>query len=521
MAKSKAAAFAQLLKEAASAQRGGRLLQAELLLTQILEDSPGHAAALNHLGALRCRQGDLEGGLALLDQALQSKPGYVDALNSRGNALRDLRRPEEALASYERALAIEPANGDALYNCGAALQELGRHAEAVERLQRAHALAPRDAETLNDLGVSLRALGREEDALKRFRQALRLRPEFGDALSNSGNALRATGRIREAIAAYRGALALAPDNPEIHFNLALALLAVGEWPEGWREYEWRHGTRQFAGSARDFGRPPWRGEAELEGRTILLHAEQGLGDTLMFARYLPLVARRGARVVLEVPKRVAPLFEGMEGIAQLAIAGEPLPAFDLHCPLPGLPLAFGTTPWSVPPPLAYRAPSGAAAGGPQGPAPRVGIVWSGNPDYARDRVRSVDLALLEPALAAGGAAIISLQKEVSARDVELLARRGIAHTGPGQRDFADAAALISGLDLVLTVDTSVAHLAGSMGKPLWMMLSYAPDWRWGSEGEGSPWYRQARLFRQERRDDWSAPLARIAEALRAWPARPA
>ena len=513
-----AGASAGLLRQAVAAHRQGQVLQAELLYEQVLADSPENPLALNYLGALRCQQRDFEAGLRFFDRALAARPGFVEALNGRGNALRDLGRAAEALESYEQAVAAEPRNADALYNSGATLQELERYPEAIERLQRALAVAPGDADTLNDLGVSLRALGREEEALEHFQRAIRARPEFADAISNSGNALKALGRPREAIAAYRSALALNQANPEFHHNLGLALLAGDEWAEGWREYAWRHGARQFAGALRHFKQPLWQGDAELAGRTILLHAEQGFGDTLMFARYVPLVAQRGARVVLEVPPRLMSLFRGTEGVAQLVAAGEELPGFDLHCPLPSLPLAFGTTRSSVPPAIPYGAVPGAAATDWTAmlatvARPRVGIVWSGNPGYKLDHRRSIDLALLEPALSVPGIGFVSLQRDVSARDAGLLARHGIPHTGPAQQDFNDAAGLVAQMDVVLSVDTAVAHLAGAMGKPLWMMLAFVGDWRWGHAAEDSPWYPQARQFRQQRRGDWSLPLANLAEAL--------
>ena len=513
-----AGASAELLRQAVAAHRRGQALQAELLYEQVLAESPEHPAALNYLGALRCQRGDSETGLQFFDRAIAARPGFVDALNSRGNALRELGRAAEALDSFDRALAIEPRNADALYNSGTALQALNRHPEALERLQRALAAAPKDVHALNDIGVSLRALGRDEEALERFQRVLQLQPDHSGALSNRGNALKALGRPREAIAAYRQALAVDAGNPDIHHNLGLALLASGQWEEGWREYALRHGAKQYAGTVRQFAQPLWRGDAELAGRTILLHAEQGFGDTMMFARYVPLVARRGARVVLEVQPRLKTLFQGFEGVAQLVAGGEPLPEFDLHCPLPSLPLAFGTTRQNVA--SAVRYPAAAGTGGTDWSAvlagvqrPRAGIVWSGNPGYSLDRSRSIDLAALDPVLSVPGIGFISLQKEVSGLDAELLARRGIPHTGPAQQDFRDAAALVAQLDLVLSVDTSVAHLAGSMGKPLWMMLAHVSDWRWGNTEEDGAWYPQARQFRQARRGDWSGPVARIAEAL--------
>lgn len=235
---------------------------------------------------------------------------------------------------------------------------------------------------------------------------------------------------------------------------------------------------------------------------MLVHAEQGFGDTMMFARYLPLLAARRARIVLEVQPRLKPLFYGIAGVEQLAARGEPLPACDLHCALPDLPGAFGTRPDNVPPPLALRVPSASAddwrarlAGVPR---PRLGIVWSGNPAYGKDRSRSISLERLAAVLPRAGATAISLQKDVSEEEAALLGRLDIRHTGPDQRDFSDAAALVGEMDLVLSIDSSVAHLAGSLGKPVWLLLSHAADWRWLREREDSVWYPGHRLLRAAR-----------------------
>lgn len=544
-----------LLREALAAHRQGRLLQAELLYGQALAAAPDDAIAHNLLGALKCQQGETAAGLAHIDQALRTRPGFADAHNHRGNALLALGRVDEALASFERAVAIEPRHAEALsgkggillglgraaealacferllsiapgdvdarYNRGNALQRLGRHAEAIASYERALALDPGDAEALNNRGISLRALGRDAEALASFERALAIAPAHVDALNNRGNALKALGRLAEAVASYGQALEHDAGHGDVHLNLGLACLSAGDWPRGWREYAWRHRAKSFGFAPRDFAQPQWDGTQDPAGRTILLHAEQGFGDTVFFARYAPLVAARGARVVLEVPPRLKLLLEQIDGVDHVIGAGESLPDFDLHCPLPGLPLAFGTTPDNVPARVPYLAAPDAhaqewrarLAGS---AAPRVGIAWSGNPGFGNDRTRSVELAELAPVLATPGIRFISVQKDLREDEASLLARFGIPHFGAEQRDFRDAAALVAHMDLVISVDTSIAHLAGALARPVWLMLSFSPDWRWMRDRDDTPWYPHTRLFRHARADDWSGTVARLADTLARW-----
>lgn len=488
-AKGRSVAFGALLARALAAEEQGQALQAEMLYLHVLEQSPEHPAAHNLLGALKLEQGEAT----------------------------------EALAHFERALRGEPDNPDLLHNRGAALRELGRHEEAAASLRSALTLSPHDAETLSDLGMSLRALDREEEALECFDRALRRKPDFAQALTNRGNALLALGRQEEAIASHRSALALDERNADVRLNLAVAELAAGDWLNGWRHYGWRRGAKQFAGRYRTHAQPLWQGEAAISGRTILLHAEQGFGDTIMFARYAPLVAARGARVVLEVQPRLKRLLEQLGGVAQVVATGEALAAYDLQCPLAGLPLAFGTTPETVPAAKPYLvAPDDSAGKWRQKLAalrrPLIGIAWSGSAAYGKDRTRSISLEELGPLLAAPGAGFVSLQKEVSPEDRAALETLGIPNTGPEQEDFCDAAGLIAQLDLVISVDTAVAHLAGAMGKRVWLLLSSSPDWRWMREREDTPWYPSTRLFRQRQRaSGWNETVARLVNELVANP----
>ena len=521
MAKKEARGRAQaaLLNRALAARDQGNLLQAELLFTQLLEESPQHATAHNHLGVLKFRRGELDEALAHFDSALRAEPGYADAHSSRAHALLELGRIEEALQSCQGALAADPGNPDLLYNRGVVLAQLGRHAEAAADLRKALAALPRDADVLCDLAVSLRALGDEAQALEVLNRALRENPDHARSLSNRGNALLALGRLPAAIESQRGALALEPDNGDIRLNLAIALLTAGDWTGAWPHYAWRHKAKQFAGRTRTFAQPLWSGDFDLKGRTVLLHAEQGFGDTIMFARYVPKVAALGAKVILDVQPRLKRLLERMPGAAQVLATGEELPFFDAHCPLPGLPLAFGTTPQTVPAETPYLSVDDEDRRkwrqklGP-GAKPRVGIVWSGSREYGKDRSRSLVLQDLVPVLSLPGIRFFSLQKEVGAEDAALLASLGVEQTGAEQEDFRDAAALVAEMDLVISVDTAVSHLAGALGKPAWLMLAFSPDWRWMREREDSPWYPATRLFRQQAPGEgWASTLERMTEAL--------
>lgn len=514
----------KLLKRALQAHQQGQALQAELLYMQALEQAPEHPQAHNLLGVLRFQQGQPEEALAHFDRALRADPDFADAYNSRGNTLLEMGRPAPALENFAQALRCDPRNADALFNHASALQALDRHEEAAASLRRALALGSRDAATHLNLGVSLRALGREEEALECFERALRLDPDSAEALSGRGNALLALGRTEAALTSHRRAAALPGAGANVRFNLALAELATGNWESGWRNYETRHATRDFAGRTRPFAQPLWLGDADLAGRAILLHAEQGFGDTLMFSRYVPLVAARGARVILEVQPRLAELMRQLEGMAHVAAAGDALPAFDFHCPLPSLPRAFGTTVLTIPPPIPLRAPAANLARWrarlADVPRPRIGLVWSGSLAFRKDHSRSLALAELAPLLSLPGVHVVSLQKEVGTDDRALLAQHAIPDTGDDQQDFSDAAALVEEMDVVVSPDTALAHLAGTMGKPVCLLLSRAPDWRWLRDREDGVWYPRTRLFRQLRSDapGWAQTVQRLTAALGSMPA---
>lgn len=481
--------------------------------------SPAHADALFNHGSSLAALGRHEDAARSYRRALAADPKSAAALHNLGVALAQLGRFTDALDCYDRAIALKSNYPSAYNNRGAALAAIARIDEALASYERAIALRPDYAVAYNNRGIALWALERQAEALASCERAIALDPGYADAHYNRGNALRELQRHEEAAESYERAIALDPGNASAHWNLADSLLLQGDFARGWPEYEWRWKLGERRGAKRELDRPLWRGGEPLAGRTILLHAELGLGDTLQFCRYAPQVARLGARVVLEVQPALVSLLQGLEGVDEIVAAGRALPAFDLHCPLMSLALAFeshlGNIPHTVPyvrsdpaRVAAWRARLGPAR------APRVGIVWGGSRRLANDK-RSMALAQMLP-LVRDWAEWVSLQQEVSEADAAWLASRDdIRHFGSDLHDFADTAALVEQMDLVLTVDTSVAHLAGAMGKPVWILLPHVPhDWRWLLERDDSVWYPSARLFRQRAARDWDGVVRRVSEELR-------
>jgi tetratricopeptide (TPR) repeat protein len=489
---------------------------------------PDHADALGNRANALDGLGRREEALAGYDAALGLQPRHVEALYNRGVVLHRLGRFGEALSSFDSALALRADHVKALLGRGGTLLELGRYAEALESFERALALAPESAEALTDRGVALHELARRaagsakmrqlEQALASYDAALRVQDDFAEALANRGAVLYDLLRFDEALACYDRAIALRSDYADAHFLKGLASLVTGDFERGWAGYEWRGKAASLRRVQRHFAQPLWLGEEDIGGKTILLHSEQGFGDSLQFCRYVPLVAARGARVILEVEKPLCDLMAGLAGAPQIVAKGDRLPNFDFHCPLPSLPLAFATGLNTIPSGVPYlRAPrrgrqDWAALLGPKR-ARKIGLVWAGHPKHVRDCERSMRLADLVPLLEID-ATFVSLQKDLRAGDAQMMADCGLAHFGGMLTDYSDTAALLCQLDLVISVDTSVAHLAGALGVPVWILLTHAPDWRWLLDRHDSPWYPSARLFRQGETREWSGVALRLREALR-------
>jgi tetratricopeptide (TPR) repeat protein len=479
---------------------------------------PDHGAALVSRGVTLHDLKQYGEALKSYDRALASRPDYAEALVNRAATLHELKQSAEALNSYDRVLAIEPNNIEALTNRGVALHDLGRYGEALASHERAVALQPEHAAALSNRGVTLHRLGRLDEALASYDDALVLQPDYADALVNRGVTLHALKQFDQALTSYHRAIALRSDHADAHFFGSLSRLLTGDFGRGWVEYEWRRRGASTGPRRRDFAQPLWLGGQEIANKTILLHSEQGFGDTVQFCRYAPLVAARGARVILEVEEPLVGVLAGLAGTTRVITKGNPLPDFDLQCSLLSLPLAFRTQLATIPSAASYlRAPDQAllkwGARLPAKRRPRIGIAWAGNAKHVRDRERSIDLGSLLPLLHVD-ATFVSLQKEVRAADTATLKNSAdIIHFGHELEEFSDTAALIAHLDLVISVDTAIAHLAGALGKPVWILLTHVPDWRWLLDRDDSPWYPTARLFRQNEAREWDSVIARVRDEL--------
>lgn len=476
---------------------------------------PDNASALTNRGAALHELKRFDEALASYDHALAAQPDYAEAFYNRGITLKELKRFEEALASYDRAVSLRPDYYEALYNRGNVLQELKRFEEALASYDNALKVRPGNVAALINRGNSLRDLKRFEEALASNNRALAARPDYAVALSARGVTLAEMKRFEEALASYDRAVTIQPDYAEAHYNESLCLLLTGDFERGWRKHEWRWKTEQLMKKKRNYAQPLWLGSGDIAGKTILLHAEQGFGDTIQFCRYVPLVANCGARVILEVPRPLHALLTTLAASAHVVSGGDLLPDFDMHCPLLSLPLAFGTRLDTIPQATPYLSVSSSTTLdwmrriGPKR-RPWIGLAWSGNPAHKNDYKRSIRLNSLRPLLELD-ATFIGLQKDVRAEDPIAL---NFLHFGDSLGDFSETAALISNLDLIVSVDTSVAHLAGALAKPTWILLPFVPDWRWLLERNDSPWYSTVRLFRQDDTREWDNVITRVHAALR-------
>jgi tetratricopeptide (TPR) repeat protein len=512
----------QLNRRGVELAQGLRFDEALASFEQALMLVPHSAEILANRGnALRGLK-RLEAALASYDQALAMRPDFAEVLYNRGITLAELKQLDAALASFDRHLEIAPDNANVLNHRAAILAELKRYEEAVASYDRAVACKPDHAPALNNRGAALTKLGRFEEAIADYDAAIAINPGSEEAHHNRAQALTSLGRVDEALESFARALAIKPDYPEGRFDESLCRLLNGDLVRGWQGYEWRLKKKDRWSRGDDFAQPAWLGGQDVRGKTVLLYAEQGFGDTIQFCRYASLVAERGAKVILEVQAPLRSLLESVAGPAKVVSREDLLPAFDYHCSLLSLPFVFQTTLETIPGSLRYitpprerveawRARLGAA------PSPRIGLVWSGHPRHGKDHLRSLSLEALADVIQGR---CFSLQKEIRDSDRVALAKtKNIEHFGEEIEDFADTAALASHMDLVISVDTSVAHLAGALGKPVWILLPRAPDWRWLLERDDSPWYPSARLFRQPQSGEWDGVLRRVAEELRRFAAR--
>jgi tetratricopeptide (TPR) repeat protein len=513
--------LSRLQRQAYSSFQDGDLDRAAKLCAGILEYRPDDFDALHLLGVLNFQRHRLVDALRFLSQALRVNSGSADAMSNLGLALHAMGRFEEAIASYRNALQLAPDHSEILYNLANTCLEFGRIDEALSHFDAVLAKKPDHVGALVNRGNTLLRFNRPAEAIASYDDALTRMPGHPQILTNRGHALRRLDRPVEALAGFEAAIAAKSDFPEAHFEAAMTRLSLGDFEAGWKAYEWRWRTGAFAAQRRQFRVPLWLGEAPIAGRTVLLHAEQGFGDTIQFIRYAPLLTERGAKVVCEVQPELQPLLAQLQNAHDIIVMarGEPLPAFDLHCPLLSLPLAFGTQPATIPAAISYLAASAARLAQwrdrlPPG-GPRAGFVWSGQPSHKNDANRSIPLQRLAELFENPLAQYFSLQSHMREADRDVL--RGLPnliHLGDAFRDFADTAAVIALLDVVISVDTAVAHLAGAMGKPVVILLPHAADFRWLRGRDDTPWYRQAKLFRQPAFGDWDSVIVRLHDELR-------
>lgn len=563
-----AAALTAKLHQAIALHRQGHLTRAQTIYEKILAVQPRHFDALHLLGVIAaqthnparaliligkaieinplhadayCNQGSafkaleqFERALRSYDQAIAIRPDYVEAHYCRSIVLRELRRWDEALQSCERAIELRPSYTPAHCNRGKILKAQGRSDAALASYDRAIALDPGFAEAHNERGMVLRELGDREAALACYERALAAEPDYVHAHLNRANVYMDLFRLDEALASFGRALALKSDFAEARANRAPILLLRGDFAQGWADYEWRWRVRDNSITPQrvNFSQPLWLGEKPISGKTVLLMAVQGLGDTLQFCRYATLVAGMHATVIMQVPRPLVALLSTLDGVAAVYTDRDTLPAFDTYCRLTGLPLAFKTRLSTIPAKIPYLRSSAANVLhwrqklGEKTKA-RVGLTWSTlfrqneQEGWSVLNHRNIPLAKLA-SLKHSDIEFHSLQKGQLAES-ELERLRAARWDGPDMvdnsaelHDFADTAALIDQLDLVISVDTSVAHLAGAMGKPVWILLCFDCCWRWLADRSDSPWYPTARLYRQDRPGDWDGVVARVCRDLEAW-----
>jgi len=494
-----------------------RYEQAEAAFRQAIDLDSEYAEAHNNLGACLARQNRNDEAFTAYDRAIAIDPGHPRAHANRAALLLTLNRLDQAWEAGVQAVALAPQSGFACNTQGNILKAMGRLEDAVPYYTQAVLAQPHLPELHDNLGNVLAELGRSAEAETHCRQALKLAPDFHKAHNNLGTALKDLGRREEAEACFRTALELAPDMAAAHTNLGMSLLAKGEYRQGWREFEWRWNTGKLAPPA--FDRPRWTG-FDISGRTIMLTAEQGLGDAIQFARFAEPIAASGATVILQVHAPLVRLLSTVPGVARVVSFEDPLPDFDTYLPLMSVPLVFGTTLDTIPATIPYVSPTQHRRFDFGRSGPKIGLVWSGDPRphdagaNAADRRRSVPLALLSPILSLPGIVAVSLQKGQAERQIdELPPSLRPQNVMAEVTDFADTAAIVADLDLIVTVDTSVAHLAGAMGKPVWVMSRFDGCWRWMTGRDDSPWYPSLRLFRQTRPGDWTDVIDRVRQAL--------
>jgi Flp pilus assembly protein TadD len=506
------------LNAAIELHQSGKLVEAEAAYRRILSRNPRDPDALHLLGTLAGQGRRPDIAVDLIGKALALRPDEPDYLGNYGEFLRLVGRAAEAIAALRRSIAIRPGSPFVHNNLGVALATSGRTDEAIREFRQAVSLAPQYADALSNLGISLREKGDLDGAIGYLSRAIELAPANFSAQSNLGTALVDAGRFDEAMSALNRAVDLQNDYAKARWNRGLLKLMLGDFQRGWEEFEWRLKCREIMGD-RNFPQPRWTSGSPA-GKRLLVCLEQGYGDVFQFLRFIPRIQALGAHPIIECPPELLQLLGPNLPGCEIAIEGKPLPSFDIHVSILSVAGILSSRLDTIPTDIPYmRADANlsrkiAAEMGPRGLGPRVGIAWAGRPTHPNERNRSMKLAQFGPLAAIPNIEFFSLQKG------EAAAQAASPPTGMHLRDltaqlpeFADTAALIDNLNLVISVDTAVAHLAAAMGKPVWILLPYVPDWRWMLKRTDSPWYPTVRLFRQPQRGDWAQPLREITRAL--------
>jgi Flp pilus assembly protein TadD len=507
--------ISEALSSVQNYMQAGQWADAEKLCRQIIHTESTNCPAWAKLGLCLYRQNKKSEAAVALGEALKYQPDSIDILRLAALSLLESGKATEAINLFRRVIEVTPGNSqpaqaaEPYYDLGVALAINRQFDDAIAAYRKSLSIDPNNSLAWNNLGNLLKRTGKLSESVDALREAVRLKPDWADPQCNLATTFIAQGDIDSAEKLFDAALALAPDSPQIHYNHGVLLLLKGDFLRGLPEYEWRWKCSEVHIPTR-FNSPPWRGEA-LEGKRILLHAEQGLGDTIQFARYIPLVQQRGGKIVLCVQPEAISLLKSTRGVEQIASHPNQLPRCDTHCYLMDLPHALGTTLETIPNEVPYLYPEPALlqtwkekVGNQTGI--KVGLAWAGRPTHTNNANRSIDIVNFVPLAGVPNVIFYSMQIGPGSEET---ARTDLVDFTPQIKDLADSAALISSLDLILTVDSAVAHLAGAIAKPVWIMLPFAPDWRWMLGRSDSPWYPTARLFRQAKPGDWQSVIEQV------------
>jgi tetratricopeptide (TPR) repeat protein len=492
----------------------GRFDEALVSVERSLAIKPKHSEALLNKGNLLSRLQKYHEALDVYHEAFAIGSPSADLFLGRGNALGGLKRHDEALAAYDDALGIKPDLENAWLGRGNIFWSLKRYDEALAAYDKALSIKPNLERAWLGRGNVFTDLKRYDEAFAAYDKALSIEPDLENAWLGRGNVLGLLKRYDEAFAAYGKALSINPRFGEAHLNEAFSRLLLGDMEGGWEKYEWRWETAQQRDFKRYFAQPLWSSDTDINKKTILIHAEQGLGDTIMCCRYVPMVAALGAEVIVEVQPPLKSLLQSLDGISKLIVKGEPIPDFDVQCPIMSLPRAFKTTVESIPAQIPYLSASRNVVDNWRsrviGPGIKIGIAWAGKPSFPRDGDRSILLQNILPIFRIRECQFFCLQKDLRDGDSDILeANPQIVRLDREIHDFQDTAAIMASLDLVISSDTSVVNLAGALGTSFWVLLPFNPDWRWLLDGDGSPWYPTGRLFRQKKNSDWTSVVAEV------------